>query len=79
MAPLANQMEGKTPEPLNRSYIKRQAVQARAYSQRLRAPPHPKPQFRLRDNRATTIMPMPRHRILILIAAFPSRSPRYTG
>jgi hypothetical protein len=33
----------------------------------------------LRDNHATTIMPMPRHRIPILIAApFPSRSPRYT-
>jgi hypothetical protein len=33
----------------------------------------------LRDNHATTIMPMPRHRIPILIVApFPSRSPRYT-
>jgi hypothetical protein len=29
----------------------------------------PKPQFRLRDNYATTIMPVPRHRIPILIAA----------
>ena len=33
MAPLANQMEGKMPEPLKRSHIKREAAQARAYSQ----------------------------------------------
>src|SRR5271169_5668221 len=33
MVPLANQMEGKMPEPLKRSHIKREAAQARAYSQ----------------------------------------------
>jgi hypothetical protein len=33
MAPLANQMEGKMPEPLKRNHIKREAAQARAYSQ----------------------------------------------
>src|SRR5712671_2969323 len=50
------------------------------HGQRLIAAPlHLKPQFRLRDNHAATIMPMPRHRIPILIAApFPSRSPPYT-
>ena len=50
------------------------------HGQRLIAAPlHLKPQFRLRDNHAATIMPMPRHRIPILIAApFPSRSPRYS-
>jgi 2-iminobutanoate/2-iminopropanoate deaminase len=33
IASLANQMEGKMPEPLKRSHIKREAAQARAYSQ----------------------------------------------
>src|SRR4029077_20605577 len=33
MAPLANQVEGKMLEPLKRSHIKREAAQARAYSQ----------------------------------------------
>src|SRR6202049_1261442 len=33
MAPRTNQMEGKMPEPLKRSHIKREAAQARAYSQ----------------------------------------------
>jgi hypothetical protein len=33
IAPLANQMEGRMPEPLKRSHIKREAAQARAYSQ----------------------------------------------
>jgi hypothetical protein len=34
----------------------------------------------LRDRHAATIMPMPRRRIPILIVAvFPSRSPRYTA
>src|ERR1700730_15564535 len=43
------------------------------------APRHSNPRSPLRDRHATTIMPMPPRGILILIVAvFPSRSPRYS-
>ena len=44
-----------------------------------RAATNPNPQSPLRDSHAAAIMPMPRRRIPILIVAvFPSRSPRYS-